>query len=40
MSLEATLAQIKNPAPPMPKLYPSTLSEQDVNDVAAYVQTL
>jgi ubiquinol-cytochrome c reductase cytochrome c subunit len=40
MNLEATLAQIKNPAPPMPKLFPSPLSEQDVNDVAAYVQTL
>jgi mono/diheme cytochrome c family protein len=40
MNLDATLAQIKNPAPPMPKLFPSPLSEQDVNDVAAYVQTL
>ena len=40
MTLAATLAQIKNPAPPMPKLYPNPLSEQDVNDVAAYVQTL
>jgi mono/diheme cytochrome c family protein len=40
MSIAATLAQIKNPAPPMPKLYPAPLSEADVNDVAAYVQTL
>jgi mono/diheme cytochrome c family protein len=40
MNLDATLAQIKNPAPPMPKLFPAPLSEQDVNDVAAYVQTL
>ena len=39
-SLAATLAQIKNPAPPMPKLYPAPLSEAEVNDVAAYVQTL
>jgi mono/diheme cytochrome c family protein len=31
---------IENPAPPMPKLYPSTLSAQDVADVAAYVETL
>jgi mono/diheme cytochrome c family protein len=35
-----TIAWIKNPAPPMPKLYPATLNEQDVNDVAAFVQTL
>jgi len=39
-TLAVTIAQIKNPAPPMPKLFPATLSEQDVNDVAAYVQTL
>jgi mono/diheme cytochrome c family protein len=38
--LAATVEWIKNPAPPMPKLFPSPLSEQDVNDVAAYVQTL
>ena len=36
----STLAQIKNPAPPMPKLYPTPLSAGDVNDVAAYVQSL
>jgi mono/diheme cytochrome c family protein len=39
-----TLAQleawIQNPAPPMPKLYPSVLSRQDVHDVASYVETL
>jgi ubiquinol-cytochrome c reductase cytochrome c subunit len=39
-TLAATIAQIKNPAPPMPKLFPSSLSEQDVDDVAAYVQSL
>jgi mono/diheme cytochrome c family protein len=36
----ATIAWIKNPSPPMPKLYPSPLSEKDVDDVAAFVQTL
>ena len=36
----ATIAWIKNPQPPMPKLYPSPLSEKDVTDQAAYVQTL
>jgi mono/diheme cytochrome c family protein len=39
-----TLAQItraiEEPDPPMPKLYPGTLSEQDVTDIAAYVKTL
>lgn len=39
-----TLAQIVHaieaPDPPMPKLYPGTLSEQDVTDIAAYVKTL
>ena len=31
---------IKNPRSPMPKLYPGTLSEKDVEDVASYVETL
>jgi len=35
-----TVAWIKNPQPPMPKLYPSPLNEKDVEDVAAYVQSL
>jgi mono/diheme cytochrome c family protein len=35
-----TVAWIKDPQPPMPKLYPSPLSEKDVDDVAAYVQSL
>ncbi|HEX3462645.1 MAG TPA: cytochrome c [Candidatus Elarobacter sp.] len=35
-----TVAWIKNPQPPMPKLYPSPLSQKDVEDAAAYVQTL
>ena len=37
-SLESTVAFIKAPVPPMPKLYPSTLGEQDVADLAAYLQ--
>ena len=37
---DAAVAWIKNPQPPMPKLYPAPLSESDVNDVAAYVETL
>ena len=37
---EQTIAWIKNPQPPMPKLYPSPLAEKDVDDVAAYVQSL
>jgi mono/diheme cytochrome c family protein len=35
-----TVAWIKNPRPPMPKLYPAPLSRRDVVDVAAYVQGL
>jgi mono/diheme cytochrome c family protein len=38
--LPKTIAWIKNPQPPMPKLYPSPLGEKDVADVAAYVQSL
>jgi mono/diheme cytochrome c family protein len=38
--LAAAIAWIKNPQPPMPKLYPSPLSEKDVTDVASYVETL
>ena len=39
-NFDQTVAWIKNPQPPMPKLYPSPLAEKDVQDVAAYVQTL
>ena len=35
-----TIAWIKNPQPPMPKLFPSPLNEKDVADVAAYVQSI
>lgn len=31
---------IVDPQPPMPKLYPGELSEQDVDDVTAYVERL
>jgi len=31
---------IKDPEPPMPALYPNPLSERDVRDVAAYVESL
>lgn len=37
---DQTVAWIKNPQAPMPKLYPSPLSEKDVDDAAAYVQSL
>lgn len=38
--LDAAAAWIKNPAPPMPKLYPSPLSDHDVEDVAAFIEKL
>ncbi len=36
----AVVAWIKNPKAPMPKLYPSPLSEKQVNDIATYLETL
>ena len=36
----AAIVWIENPQPPMPKLYPSPLSLSDVQDVAAYVESL
>ena len=39
-STAAAVAWIKNPQPPMPKLYPSPLSQRDVANVAAYVESL
>lgn len=39
-NLRQAVSWIENPAPPMPKLYPSALSEQDVHDVAEYVESL
>ncbi len=37
---EQAIAWIKDPQPPMPKLYPAPLSDKDVADVAAYVESL
>ena len=37
---DATIAWIADPAPPMPKLYPSILTKSQVVDVATYVQSL
>ncbi len=39
-NLEEVTAFIKNPKSPMPKLYPAPLSEQDVADVAGFVESL
>jgi alcohol dehydrogenase (cytochrome c) len=39
-NMAQAIAWIKHPQPPMPKLYPSPLSEKDVRDVAAYVESL
>jgi mono/diheme cytochrome c family protein len=36
----AAIAWIKHPKLPMPTLYPNPLSEKDVDDVAAYVESL
>ena len=36
----AAVAWIKDPQPPMLKLYPAPLNESDVENVAAYVETL
>jgi mono/diheme cytochrome c family protein len=38
--IAAAIAWIKNPKLPMPKLYPDPLSEKDVDDVAAYIESL
>jgi mono/diheme cytochrome c family protein len=37
---QQAIAWIKDPQPPMPKLYPAPLNEKDVENVAAYVETL
>jgi mono/diheme cytochrome c family protein len=39
-NMQQAVSWIENPQPPMPKLYPGTLSAQDVRDVAAYVESL
>ena len=38
--LDATIAWIHHPQPPMPQLYPSPLTAAEVVDVASYVQSL
>ena len=39
-SQDEAVAFIKQPGPRMPKLFPGTLQEKDVIDVAAYVRSL
>jgi ubiquinol-cytochrome c reductase cytochrome c subunit len=39
-NLAAAITWIENPQPPMPKLYPAPLTQRDVEDVAAYVESL
>lgn len=38
--LDAIVTIVEHPDPPMPKLFPGTLSAQDVADIAAYVESL
>jgi alcohol dehydrogenase (cytochrome c) len=38
LNLAETIAWIKSPAPPMPQLYPVPIGEQEVQDIAAYIQ--
>lgn len=40
MDLSETMSWIKNPQPPMQKLYPEFLTDKDVRDVAQYVHSL
>jgi ubiquinol-cytochrome c reductase cytochrome c subunit len=40
INYDETIAWIENPLPPMPKLYPSPISRETVEDIAAYVQSL
>jgi alcohol dehydrogenase (cytochrome c) len=39
LDLAATIAYIKNPKAPMPKLFPDLINEQSVLDVAAYLHS-
>lgn len=39
-NLDQTVAWIEDPQPPMPKLYPGTLGQKDIADIAAYVASL
>lgn len=40
MDFAATASWIEDPVAPMPHLYPSVLTAQDVRNVTAYVETL
>ena len=40
MDFGATDSWIKDPQPPMPKLYPQFLNDTQVRDLTAYIQTL
>ncbi len=40
MNLSQAVAWIKNPKPPMPKLYPGSLNEEQVLDIATYVESI
>jgi len=37
---DAVVAFIKNPLAPMPKMYPAPLSDEDVANLATFVETL
>jgi mono/diheme cytochrome c family protein len=39
-AFRAVYAIVLDPAPPMPKLYPSRMTKSDVRDVSAYVESL
>lgn len=39
-SYAAVYAIVRDPAPPMPKLYPSRITHSDLRDVSAYVESL
>lgn len=38
-NLQAVITWVENPLPPMPKLYPKPLDQQEVQEVAAYVES-
>ncbi|HEY8312748.1 MAG TPA: cytochrome c [Candidatus Baltobacteraceae bacterium] len=39
-SLDRVIDIVKNPDPPMPKLFPAQMTQRDVLDVSAYVESL
>ena len=39
-SYQSVYAFVRDPSPPMPKLYPSVLTRSDLRDVSAYVESL